>query len=67
MSPTSLAGIPDAFWRDPVERAKSDPAAFVAVWQAIDRLPPQQRAAKLLSYRAVQRLRAELVMEPVPA
>lgn len=28
MSPTTIAGIPDAFWRDPVERAKSDPAAF---------------------------------------
>jgi RNA polymerase sigma-70 factor (ECF subfamily) len=190
MSPTSLAGIPDAFWRDPVERAKTDPAAFgelydrysariyrfvrsriqddglaedvtsdvfmsalrgikgyqdqgrpfscwlyriaanaVAshyrnrrpqlslddavdlaaieidpadavidrervrvVWQAVDRLPPQQRAAmilkfsddltmedigavlgkspaaaKLLVYRAVQRIRAELVIEPVPA
>jgi RNA polymerase sigma-70 factor (ECF subfamily) len=26
--PTTTAGIPDAFWRDPVERAKSDPAAF---------------------------------------
>lgn len=24
----AVAGIPDAFWRDPVERAKSDPAAF---------------------------------------
>jgi RNA polymerase sigma-70 factor (ECF subfamily) len=190
MSPTSIAGIPDAFWRDPVERAKTDPAAFGelydrysariyrfvrsrihddglaedvtadvfmsalrgiksyqdqgrpfscwlyriaanavashyrnqrpqlslddaidvaspqpdpvdevvardrvrAVWQAVDRLPAQQRAAmilkfsddltmedigailgkssaaaKLLIYRAVQRLRAELVIEPVPA
>jgi len=190
MSPTSLAGIPDAFWRDPVERAKTDPAAFAelydrysvrifrfvrsrihddglaedvtadvfmsalrgiknyrdqgrpfscwlyriaanavashyrnqrpqlslddavdlpaleidpadavvvrdrvrAVWQAVDRLPPQQRAAmilkfsddltmedigailgkssaaaKLLIYRAVQRLRAELVTPPIPA
>ncbi len=28
MRPTAAAGIPDAFWRDPVERAKSDPAAF---------------------------------------
>jgi RNA polymerase sigma-70 factor (ECF subfamily) len=28
MSPVQHAGIPDAFWRDPVERAKSDPAAF---------------------------------------
>ena len=28
MRPTPPAGIPDAFWRDPVERAKSDPAAF---------------------------------------
>ncbi len=29
MSPsTNSAGIPDAFWRDPVARAKSDPAAF---------------------------------------
>jgi RNA polymerase sigma-70 factor (ECF subfamily) len=190
MSPTSLAGIPDAFWRDPVERAKTDPAAFGelydrysariyrfvrsrihddglaedvtadvfmsalrsiksyqdqgrpfscwlyriaanavashyrnqrtqlslddaidvaspqpdpvdeviardrvrAVWEAVDRLPTQQRAAmvlkfsddltmedigavlgkspaaaKLLIYRAVQRLRAELVTAPVPA
>jgi len=190
MSPVQHAGIPDAFWRDPVERAKTDPAAFGelydrysariyrfvrsrihddglaedvtadvfmsalrgiknyqdqgrpfscwlyriaanavashyrnrrpqlslddviavpaletdpadevvardrvrAVWQAIDRLPRQQRAAmilkfsddltmedigavlgkssaaaKLLIYRAVQRLRAELVMEPIPA
>jgi RNA polymerase sigma-70 factor, ECF subfamily len=24
----SLAGVPDAFWRDPVERAKTEPAAF---------------------------------------
>lgn len=24
----TLAGIPDAFWRDPVERAKTDPVAF---------------------------------------
>jgi RNA polymerase sigma-70 factor (ECF subfamily) len=24
----ALAGVPDAFWRDPVERAKTDPAAF---------------------------------------
>ena len=28
MSPTTVAGIPEAFWRDPVERAKTDPAAF---------------------------------------
>lgn len=28
MRPPATAGIPDAFWRDPVERAKSDPAAF---------------------------------------
>ncbi len=28
MSTSNTAGIPDAFWRDPVERAKSDPAAF---------------------------------------
>ncbi len=28
MSTLNSAGIPDAFWRDPVERAKSDPAAF---------------------------------------
>ena len=28
MSTINSAGIPDAFWRDPVERAKSDPAAF---------------------------------------
>jgi len=28
MSPVQHAGIPDAFWRDPVERAKTDPAAF---------------------------------------
>jgi RNA polymerase sigma-70 factor (ECF subfamily) len=190
MRPAPPAGIPDAFWRDPVERAKSDPAAFGelydryfariyrfvrtrihddglaedvtadvfisalrsvksyqdqgrpfscwlyriaanavashyrnrrpvlsideaidpaavetdpadevvardrvrAVWQAVDRLPAQQRAAmilkfsddltmedigailgkspaaaKLLIYRGVQRLRAELVMQPVRA
>ena len=28
MSTLNSAGVPDAFWRDPVERAKSDPAAF---------------------------------------
>jgi RNA polymerase sigma-70 factor (ECF subfamily) len=28
MSTANIAGVPDAFWRDPVERAKSDPAAF---------------------------------------
>src|SRR5438094_9570110 len=28
MSPVQHAGIPDAFWRDPVERSKTDPAAF---------------------------------------
>ncbi len=28
MSPVQHAGIPDAFWRDPVERAKTDPTAF---------------------------------------
>jgi RNA polymerase sigma-70 factor (ECF subfamily) len=28
VSTLNSAGIPDAFWRDPVERAKSDPAAF---------------------------------------
>ena len=28
MTTINAAGIPDAFWRDPVERAKSDPAAF---------------------------------------
>src|SRR5437660_6890091 len=28
MTTINTAGIPDAFWRDPVERAKSDPAAF---------------------------------------
>ena len=28
MTTLNPAGIPDAFWRDPVERAKSDPAAF---------------------------------------
>jgi RNA polymerase sigma-70 factor (ECF subfamily) len=28
MSTANTAGIPDAFWQDPVERAKSDPAAF---------------------------------------
>ena len=28
MSPVQHDGIPDAFWRDPVERAKTDPAAF---------------------------------------
>lgn len=27
-SAAAFAGIPDAFWRDPVERAKTDPAAF---------------------------------------
>src|ERR1700731_467966 len=32
MSPTSLAGIPDAFWRDPVERAKTDPAPFAELY-----------------------------------
>lgn len=28
MSTLNSAGIPDAFWRDPIERAKYDPAAF---------------------------------------
>jgi RNA polymerase sigma-70 factor, ECF subfamily len=28
MSTANTTGVPDAFWRDPVERAKSDPAAF---------------------------------------
>jgi len=28
VSTLNSAGVPDAFWRDPVERAKSDPAAF---------------------------------------
>jgi RNA polymerase sigma-70 factor, ECF subfamily len=28
MTTLNAAGVPDAFWRDPVERAKSDPAAF---------------------------------------
>lgn len=28
MSTLNTVGIPNAFWRDPVERAKSDPAAF---------------------------------------
>jgi RNA polymerase sigma-70 factor (ECF subfamily) len=28
VSTLNTAGLPDAFWRDPVERAKSDPAAF---------------------------------------
>jgi RNA polymerase sigma-70 factor (ECF subfamily) len=28
VSTLNTVGIPDAFWRDPVERAKSDPAAF---------------------------------------
>jgi RNA polymerase sigma-70 factor (ECF subfamily) len=32
MSPAPPAGIPDAFWRDPVERAKSDPAAFAELY-----------------------------------
>jgi RNA polymerase sigma-70 factor (ECF subfamily) len=32
MSPTPPAGIPDAFWRDPVERAKTDPAAFAELY-----------------------------------
>jgi RNA polymerase sigma-70 factor, ECF subfamily len=28
----ALAGIPPAFWRDPVERAKTDPAAFAQLY-----------------------------------
>jgi RNA polymerase sigma-70 factor (ECF subfamily) len=28
VSTLNTAGVPDAFWRDPVERAKSDPVAF---------------------------------------
>jgi RNA polymerase sigma-70 factor (ECF subfamily) len=28
VSTLNTVGIPDAFWRDPVERAKTDPAAF---------------------------------------
>lgn len=28
MSTDNTGGVPDSFWRDPVERAKSDPAAF---------------------------------------
>jgi RNA polymerase sigma-70 factor (ECF subfamily) len=28
MSTATTGGVPDSFWRDPVERAKSDPAAF---------------------------------------
>ena len=28
----SLDGIPEAFWRDPVERAKTDPAAFAQLY-----------------------------------
>lgn len=28
LSAAPVAGIPDAFWRDPVERAKTDPVAF---------------------------------------
>jgi RNA polymerase sigma-70 factor (ECF subfamily) len=28
VSTLNSAGVPDAFWRDPVERAKTDPAAF---------------------------------------
>jgi RNA polymerase sigma-70 factor (ECF subfamily) len=28
VSTLNAVGIPDAFWRDPVERAKTDPAAF---------------------------------------
>src|ERR1700730_7305239 len=28
MSTATTTGVPDAFWRDPIERAKSDPAAF---------------------------------------
>lgn len=27
-SAAALAGVPEAFWRDPVDRAKTDPAAF---------------------------------------
>ncbi|HVS04934.1 MAG TPA: sigma-70 family RNA polymerase sigma factor [Candidatus Dormibacteraeota bacterium] len=38
MSTANTAGVPDAFWRDPVERAKSDPAAF---GQLYDRYAPQ--------------------------
>lgn len=32
MTTLNPAGIPDAFWRDPVERAKSDPAAFAELY-----------------------------------
>jgi len=28
VSTINTAGVPDAFWRDPIERAKSDPTAF---------------------------------------
>jgi RNA polymerase sigma-70 factor, ECF subfamily len=38
MAPAPIAGIPDAFWRDPVERAKTDPAAFGELY---DRYAPQ--------------------------
>jgi RNA polymerase sigma-70 factor (ECF subfamily) len=38
MSPVQHAGIPDAFWRDPVERAKTDPAAFGELY---DRYSPR--------------------------
>lgn len=38
MRAAATAGIPDAFWRDPVERAKSDPAAFGELY---DRYAPQ--------------------------
>src|SRR2546425_1266420 len=87
MTTLSPAGIPDAFWRDPVERAKSDPAAFGELY---DRYAGQiyrfvrarirddglaeditmeeigavlgksPAAAKLLIYRAMQRLRRDL-------
>src|ERR1700716_3340597 len=38
MSPVQNGGVPDAFWRDPIERAKSDPAAFGELY---DRYAPR--------------------------
>jgi RNA polymerase sigma-70 factor, ECF subfamily len=32
VSTLNTVGIPDAFWRDPVERAKTDPAAFAQLY-----------------------------------
>jgi RNA polymerase sigma-70 factor (ECF subfamily) len=39
LAPATLAGIPEAFWRDPVERAKRDPAAFAELYDRhVDRI-----------------------------